>query len=282
MPVEGRPLKRVLDTRPGSSVSVQPSQGNGVEGSKGKKWTGTASSGASRTGPGAPLPSPAADATSTALRKGSYKEIMARAQAAKSGPAALGKISHKTQQFVPKREREKQEAEARAKAKASSSIRSNSTVKRVDRKGAIRKPEPAAKIKKERAPLAYQGTARPAGQRPSISSRSSGGQVPTRKQRGKGRNGFSDSDETENGVDGSKSYRYAGSSEEEAEDGSMDDGSDDMGGGGFAELEEEEERALRAARKEDAEALREENSHKQAKLERKKKLAALAAKAGKR
>ncbi|KAI9719146.1 MAG: hypothetical protein M1828_006328 [Chrysothrix sp. TS-e1954] len=251
-------------------------------------WTGTANAGSSRGAAGTPDPAKLATPASAPPKKGSYKEILARAQAAKSTPASVGKITHKTQQFVSKREREKQEAEAKEKLKAGQRATkrgTSGTDKRVNGKGAVSKLQQPAQIKKDRPALEYQGTARPTGHARSKTTGPSRPMKSTTQKRKRGGDNFVELDDDEEDVSGSKRYRYAGSSEEPgegSEDGSDDDDLEDMGGGGFAELEEEEERALRAARKEDAEALQEENAHKLAKAERKKKLAALAAKAGRR
>jgi len=110
-------------------------------------------------------------------------------------------------------------------------------------------------------PLAYTGTMRPSG--PAVRK-----PQPAKSKMGGDR------------------YRYASYSDEEEEEDEMSEQEDyesesDMEAG-MDEVDAEEEQAARIARKEDAEALREENELKRAKLEKKRKLEQLAAAAKKK
>ena len=226
---------------------------------------------------------PTASASRPPPKKGSYKEIMARAQAAKEAQADFGKIKHKKVSTLSKRERAAYEAALAATSKGKGTDNKLAGMgKKLDRSRAGDVPTQHVKEKKKGAELSYQGTARVNGAS-SIAKAQKPAPMPSHKQT-KRSSKLVEPDEDEGDVIYHKQYKYAGSSEEEEEeddDGSDDDGSEEMGGGGFAELEEEEQRSLRLAQREDAEALREENELKRAKLERKKKLEQLAAKAPK-
>ncbi|EHK99281.1 hypothetical protein M7I_4846 [Glarea lozoyensis 74030] len=142
-------------------------------------------------------------------------------------------------------------------------------------------PEPEKKIKKAAlATTGYAGTARPKpgakpGQKSSHASSSRerdryGRQLPALGSRRDRYDSYEDDEEDD--------------MEEGEEDDQPDyesDVSSDMEAAAF-EVDEEEEFATRIARKEDAEALAEENRLKREKAEKKKKLMAMAAKAGKR
>ena len=142
------------------------------------------------------------------------------------------------------------------------------------------KVEATTKKKKDRPPLEYKGTMRGKAAAPSKSTTDKTGYPPGKKQLAAGYSSASDSEG--DAPAGASRYRYAAYSDEEEEEEEEDcgsEGSDAMVGGGFDALEAEEEASLRAARKEDMEALREEEAHRREKLDRKDKLKALAAKA---
>ena len=230
---------------------------------------------------GQPTPPPTNDPAKPP-KKGSFAEIMARGKAAQNTLGQIGKIQHKKIEKLPsKREREAMQARKGkaiqkvldAKGKFGGAVaaqsRDKSGVKANGKVGhgkASVEPEKKAR-KAATATTGYAGTARPKpggsnmGSRPSVAS-----------SRDKGR--FQDRDF-------SRRYEYV--SEEEDDEGieeQADYYSDesDMEAAAF-EVDEEEEKAARIARKEDAEALSEENRLKREKLEKKRKLEALARKA---
>lgn len=217
-------------------------------------------------------------------KKGSYKEIMARAEAAKAAAATLGQITHKPVVKLSKRERERAAMEMQQKEKILASRSKGlqtgkTTISHVKKNGKV-----VEQIKERRKPveLDYKGTMRANTSIPrTTNSQSSAGKhldKDTTKAFTNRSRSLYDNQDTE------KRYVYAGSSEEE-EDGEEGDAANDdesMEGGGFDALEEEEQLSLAIARKEDARALAEESEHRRQKMERKKKLEQLAAKAPKR
>lgn len=125
-------------------------------------------------------------------------------------------------------------------------------------KSVTKAPEPEKKVKKAAlATTGYTGTARPVnGKSSRPASR------PADRYRGNSRRDEYESEEDED-------------EELEEEEDYYSDASSDMEAATF-EVDEEEERAARIARKEDAEALNEENRLKREKEEKRKRLAAMA------
>ena len=218
-------------------------------------------------------------------KKGSYREIMARAQAAKA--SQVHQIKHKPTLKAPKKSHRALEAEKAAQAKKISSKEDRPDMQRKTANGAIKKPGAAeAKRVKQFAPVAYQGTMRrtsvaDAAPKPPLGA-------PAQKSSSQTSRSFTGL-KYKDSVSSKRHNQVCSEGEDEEEDDDndeemdddMSDGSETMVGGGFDELEAEEESSLRAARKEDAEALKEENEHRRQKLERKRKLQQLAAKAPK-
>ncbi|TAQ83351.1 hypothetical protein B7494_g8325 [Chlorociboria aeruginascens] len=225
---------------------------------------------------GRPAPPPSTDAPKVPPKKGSYAEIMARGKAAQATLGQIGKIQHKKIEKAPsKREREdmrNQKAQRIQKviapngkfAKAGQAVLREGLNGRREN-GNPSQPMPEKKVKKAAlATTGYAGTARPnpgsskAGSRSSnfVSSRSN-----SRYDESRG---------------SSSRYTYVSEEEDEEEDQEYDsDMSSDMEAAAF-EVDEEEELAAKIARKEDAEALAEENRLKREKEEKKRRLAALA------
>ena len=218
--------------------------------------------------------------------------MMARARAAQSTqPSAppVGQIKHSASVSKKKIERREAREQARQAHKTGSGSKDATVPLRPDSpaaKSSLSKKsvkqtqtEAAARKKKERPPLEYKGTMR--GSANSSASKAVPNNQTTVSRNGKqpyGNSSGSGSDlETS---DLGKKYTYADDSDEE-DDGYDSEGSSDMEGGGFDTLEAEEEASLRAARKEDAQALQEEETHRLEKLERKKKLQQLASRAPK-
>ena len=205
-------------------------------------------------------------------------------QLPQAAPARRGRpMGRRMQERMEARQRAKQrikeERGSGAAAKATKTAKVTKALK--SKAGGAQSLEPLVKKKKDRPPLEYKGTMRG-------NSTATRTKLPSGKLNATAKKnptvGYSSASGSElDAPDLGKRYRYATYSdeeeEEEEEEGYDSRGSSDMEGGGFDTLEAEEEASLRAARKEDAEALREEEAHRKEKLERKNKLAALAAKA---
>lgn len=177
-------------------------------------------------------------------------------------PAQLGMLRH---QRVPKErlskvERKRRLEEAKAQEKAA-------------RSGKRPAPSPAAAGKtavklRTPEPLSYKGTAKPAQTPEPAGYRGTAGRQSHRGTTDRRPNGKRRMDE------------YLATDEEDEGDFAdyddlYSDASSDMEAG-FDDMREEEDAALRSARKEDEEEMRAEMAAKQQKLERQKKLAALA------
>ena len=220
----------------------------------------------------APSPAPAAEAAKQP-KKGSYKEIMARAQAAAAQQKApIGTISHKPKDKMEISYKKEQKLKKKAlRDKKLGIVKDNSRPSSSDgHRSSSPAPGKAASSKKMPQPM-YAGTAKPKplptykgtlgakeGKKPSAKP------VPKRRA-----NEYAatddelDSEEDEVEGDG---YGY---SDEESED--ME--------AGFSDVEQEETVAAKVARKEDEEEARLEAMHRKEKEERRKKLEMMAKKA---
>ncbi|KAF2172961.1 hypothetical protein M409DRAFT_16912 [Zasmidium cellare ATCC 36951] len=201
-----------------------------------------------------------------APKKRGFASLMEKAKAAQEAAKAVGSstIKHKPVERLSKRERAKLAEEAAKQQKAGGKAgklvandRSRSGTP-VDAKGGLKKaPEPTYKgtMKKgvERQEFAYKGTARKA--EPGAPKAKTAA-TKARESKYNGYVSWSDLDDAED-------------DEEEGYDSESDMDA------GFDDMESEEKMALAAARKEDQEALEEEERHKREKLERKRKLQAL-------
>lgn len=207
-----------------------------------------------------------APTTPSAAPKTGYLATLERAKAAQEAAKQAGQIKHKAVEKLTKKDRQKMLAEAAASQKGKGTAARGPGGTKVRSKSADPVDSKAGPAKKERKPvdLGYKGTMR-AGPAPlaySGTMRPSGSAVSRKPQPGSSKD----------------RYRYASYSDEEDD---MEDEEDyesesDMEAG-MDDVDREEEEALRAARREDAEALREENELKRAKLEKKRKLDLLAA-----
>lgn len=215
-----------------------------------------------------------------APKKGSYQEILARAKAAQQSKAPVGAIKHKPVEKLTKKEKlaldekNKQTAAAAKDPKLAQKLGPKGQAKGVDPKAG----EPT-KEKKKAADLGYQGTMRQAPKEPSYQGTMNRG-APARKP------GLDRGDRSRSGSLGprpmEKRYRYYEDDEEEEEEEGYDsEGSSDMEAGIF-DVDKEEEMALRIARKEDEQALREEEELKRRKAERKAMLERMASQAKKK
>ena len=227
---------------------------------------------------GQPTPPPSNNDVPKPPKKGSYAEIMARGQAAQKLMGQVGKIQHKKIEKLPtQREREKAKLQKagriqkgldpRSKFQKPGQLPVRDGRNGMKENGNVKQEAvPEKKIKKAAlATTGYSGTARPKTAGPSRSSVASSTMRrtdPYADRRG-----------------ASSRYTYV-SEEEEDEEEEQDYESDlsDMEAAAF-EVDEEEEQAARIARKEDAEALAEENRLKREKEEKRRKLMAMAKKA---
>jgi len=249
---------------------------------------------------GGPLLSSPASATSTTFKngqptppptneppkppkKGSFAEIMARGKAAQTTLGQVGKIQHKKIEKLPSR-REREEMKGKMGKNIRNGLAPNSKFQKIgqhpirDGRNGTREtgkvgsqgkaaPEPEKKIKKAAlATTGYAGTARPkpGAKAPSRPVASSSSRDRYRSERRGASYGYASEEEEEE--------------DEEEEQDYESDVSSDMEAAAF-EVDEEEELAARIARKEDAEALAEENRLKREKAEKKRRLMAMAKKA---
>jgi len=209
-------------------------------------------------------------------KKGSYAEIMARGKAAQAILGQMGKIQHKPlERGLSKRERQEIKGQ-KAHSHRESDKKHNSTGRKpIGSKGtSIREsngekleeqlgPHGAKKVKKAAiATTGYTGTARP------LKSSSNFSRVAAQSRSG-------GSEGRGHATQSSRRYTYASEEEDEPKKDYNSDASSDMEAAAF-EVDEEEEFALRVARQEDAEALKEENQHKREKEEKRRRLVEMA------
>ncbi|KAL9031828.1 MAG: hypothetical protein Q9196_000201 [Gyalolechia fulgens] len=221
------------------------------------------------------------DASKGAPKKGSYAEIMARASANNKPP--VGVIKHKTKETISA----KKEILMRKKGKlpkgkgATKETRDGSRIR--DRNGmppSSGNPKSSAMPGKKPPQPNYKGTAASKPQpayKGTMKPRSSIADTARRKDSRDDRSRSNSTNPHRRGED------YESEDEEDdidEQEGVYSDESDDMEAG-FSDVEEEETAATRAARKEDEEQSRIESQLKKEKEDRKKKLAAMAAKAPK-
>lgn len=210
------------------------------------------------------MPTPPGTAAGSAMPKKGFAAMLEKAKAAEAAAKAAntGGIKHKAVEKLSKRDRERMREEALAQQKTlkkgplghpdrSRSGTPNGTGKS-SMQSKAQEPSYKGTMKKQPPePLAYRGTMRKAG---------SGPKPEPKKGMAQDKYG------------GYASWSDLDDAEEEEED--PYDSEDDMEGG-FDDVEAEESAALRAARKEDQEALAEEERLKREKLERKRRLQAL-------
>ncbi|KAF1959431.1 hypothetical protein CC80DRAFT_545812 [Byssothecium circinans] len=219
----------------------------------------------------ASVSSPSVGAPAPAKKTGGYMAMLAKAKEKDQTKPVAPPIKIEPTKILTKKERLEAKALAKGK-KPAVGTPAKTTNGKPDSVKEARKPAPTGyqgtarpgstpAPAKKAVPLAYKGTARPA------STAGSAGRpaVSAAKPKSKFRNEYARwSEDEDDDVD-----------EEEEEDEQDDSGSEDMEGGTFWDLENEEAASLKVAKKEDAEALAEENRLKRLKEERKRKLAAL-------
>ncbi|KAK4635434.1 hypothetical protein CLAFUW4_00785 [Fulvia fulva] len=206
--------------------------------------------------------------------KKGFAAILERAKAAQEAAKAAGSstIKHKPVEKLTKRDRMRQEEAAKQQKAAPGRVGKSGVADRsrsgtpVDAKGGVsKKPESTYKgtMKKpekkavERQEFTYKGTMRK--NEPGAPQAKPAAKKGMAQDKYGGYASWSDLDEAE---------------DEEGED-YESDASSDMMDAGFDDMEKEDRMALAAAKKEDQEALAEEERHRREKLERKKKLEAL-------
>ncbi|KAH3909114.1 hypothetical protein HBH56_168310 [Parastagonospora nodorum] len=223
----------------------------------------------------APKPAPPAAASSAAASAAPKKGYLALLQKAKEKDATkppAPPVQNGPTKILTKKERLALRAEASAVAKGKKPV-AGAPQRPTDAKGAPvpekKKPldvgyQGTARPTKQPVPVGYKGTARPTSA-PASTSRNGTPAARSKPQPAKGRyDGYADWSDLDDMDDEEEDY--------------ASDGSSDMEGGVW-DLQEEEQMALKVAKKEDAEALAEENRLKREKEERKRRLAALEKKA---
>ncbi|KAJ8071145.1 hypothetical protein OCU04_001485 [Sclerotinia nivalis] len=236
---------------------------------------------------GQPTPPPSSTESAKPPKKGSFAEILARGKAAQASLGQVGKIQHKRiEKAPPKREMDK--ARTQKGKTIQKGLEPNSKFQRPSqvsgrniqsgtngtKSGGAKAPPPAVEKKIKKAATAttgYTGTARPrpgggtTTSKPAASSYSSRSGGNDRYKNGrKNLDRYYATDEDEDDME-----------EDVEEDDYASDVSSDMEAATF-EVDEEEEMAAAIARKEDAEALAEENRLKKEKAEKRARLAAMA------
>ena len=222
----------------------------------------------------APAPENVATPTATvkeaakAPKKGSYAEIMARANATQSKAPVVGVISHKPKDQMPISY--KKELKMKKKALKNKKLGIKTTDRPSSSGSMSSSPAPGTTNAKKRPEPTYKGTAKPPRPQPTykgtMAPTSTAVPKPTRVKPSKSRyDEYAATDEDD--LDDIEEDEY-GSDEE----------SDDMEAG-FSDVEQEESAAARAARKEDEEEAKLEAKLKNEKEERKKRLAEMARKA---
>lgn len=205
--------------------------------------------------------------SSTVPAKRGFASIMQKAKAAQDAAKATGPsgIKHKAVEKLTKRERRKLEEEAEAQRladKKREKLNRDQSKNGEKQAGAQKGQELGYKgtMRKPAEPLSYKGTMRTVAP----------GESHDKKKKGQAQDKYG----------GYASWSDLSGAEDEEEDYDSE-GSSDMEGG-FDEVEREELSAARAARKEDQEALEEEERLKREKLDRKRKLLELSKSAASR
>ncbi|KAF7899177.1 uncharacterized protein EAF01_008390 [Botrytis porri] len=238
---------------------------------------------------GQPTPPPSSTESSKPPKKGSYAEILARGKAAQASLGQVGKIQHKRIEKAPsKRESDKLrtqkgktiqkglEPNSKFQRPGQVPVRNGQSGTNGTKSVGAKAPPPAVEKKVKKAATAttgYTGTARP---------RPGGGGPTANKPSAPSYSARSSNDRYKNGRKNLDRYYATDEDEDEddmegevEEDDYASDVSSDMEAATF-EVDEEEEMAAAIARKEDAEALAEENRLKKEKAEKRARLAAMA------
>jgi hypothetical protein len=204
-------------------------------------------------------------------KKGGYAAMLQRAAQTQQAKPAVPPVKHEVTKILTKKEREALRAEqmaiAKGKKPAAPAGRTTGIKNEINKEK--KKPvdlgyQGTARPAKKPIEIGYKGTARPTSTPAGPAGRPSGpGRAKPKSGQGRytGYAAWSDDDGMEEeGEEEEEDYDSAASSDMEAD---------------AWDMENEEELALKAAKKEDALALKEENEAKRLKEERKKKLMAL-------
>ncbi|EUC34284.1 hypothetical protein COCCADRAFT_93912, partial [Bipolaris zeicola 26-R-13] len=257
---------------PSSSKTANPPVRKPLQSSNAPAATTKAPAPAPKPAPAATGPAPAS-ASNAAPKKG-YLAMLQKAKEKDASKPVAPPIKHEPTKILTRKERLALKAEAGVKGKK--------PVAGLLSKPADPKADPKADPSKEKkkVDVGYQGTARPA--RKPVEVGYKGTARPSSAPVTSSRNGTPAAkpkpNPTKGRYDGYADWDDLDDMEDDEEEDYDSDGSSAMEGG-IWDVEEEEQLALKAAKKEDAEALAEENRLKKEKEERKKKLAAMAAKA---
>lgn len=213
-------------------------------------------------------PSTPGNEATKAPKKGSYAEIMARANATQSKAPVVGVISHKPKDQMPISY--KKELKMKKKALKNKKLGIKTTDRPSSSGSMSSSPAPGTSNAKKRPEPTYKGTAKPPKPQPTYR----GTMAPTSSAVPKS---------TRVKPSRSRYDEYAATDEDDLDDIEEDEygsegESDDMEAG-FSDVEQEESVAARAARKEDEEEAKLEAKLKTEKEERKKRLAEMARKA---
>ena len=214
------------------------------------------------------IPTATASEAAKAPKKGSYAEIMARANATQSKAPVIGVISHKPKDQMPISYKKELKMKKKALKNKKLGIK---TSDRPSSSGSMSSsPAPGTFDAKKHPEPTYKGTAKPPKPQPTykgtMAPTSTAVPKPTKVKPSK-----------------SRYDEYAATDEDDLDDIEEDEygseeGSDDMEAG-FSDVEQEESAAARAARKEDEEEAKLEAKLKTEKEERKKRLAEMARRA---
>ncbi|KAF2788143.1 hypothetical protein K505DRAFT_329144 [Melanomma pulvis-pyrius CBS 109.77] len=214
------------------------------------------------------LPLPKAAGAPVPTKKGSYAAMLQRASQVQQAKPAAPPVKHEVTKILTKKERDALKAKESAAAKGKKPNLAGS--------GRYAGTKPELKEKRRPADLGYQGTARPAKKPVEIGYK--GTARPANNITGAaGKAGGPAAAKAKSKVGQGRYGGYASWSDEELDEEEDDydsDASSDMEGG-LWDVENEEQVALKVAKKEDAQALKEENELKRQKEERRLKLAAM-------
>jgi len=264
-PVLSKPVQRIGTTSTSTAPSARPAPTKPTV----AKLAATKPTVSKPAPANASAPKPAAvkaaPVSSKPPPKGSFAALMQQAKAIQEkAPAQVGLLRHQKiqKEKLSKVERKRRLAEAKAQEKAARLGKRPAPGLAVAGKATVKRPTPE--------PLSYKGTAKPSRTPEPPAYRGTAGRkshIGTAERRPSKRrmDEYLATDEEDEGEYGPH---------DDYDDG-FSDASSDMEAG-FDDVREEEDAALRYARKEDEEELRREMAAKQAKLERQKKLAALA------
>lgn len=230
-----------------------------------------------------PTNTPAPGGPPKPVAKKGYAAMLQQAKQREQTKAPAPPVRHEPTKILTKKEREALRAAAKGKQPATNGQKGAANPAKTT---GAKPTDTKARLQEKPKAVGYQGTARPTKKPVEIGYK--GTAKPNNTASGPpGKFGGapatkSKQNQQANRYDGYANWSDLDDMEDEEEDYESEDDLSDMEGGMW-DVEDEEQLALKAARKEDAEALAEENEHRRQKEERKRKLAAMAkAAAGKK